>query len=74
VWVSAQIDVLFKPRNLTKTINIFLAHFRFSKKLQIFLMLLGIMHAAPPLPKSPLISSYSIKNISPKIIAAYFTK
>jgi len=44
--------------NVTKTINIFLAHFRFSKKLQIFLMLLGIMHAAPPLTKSPLISSY----------------
>jgi len=44
--------------NVTQTINIFLAHFRFLKKLQIFLMLLGIMHAAPPLPKSPLISYY----------------
>jgi len=30
----------------------------FLKKLQIFLMPLGIMHAAPPLSKSPLISSY----------------
>jgi len=28
------------------------------KKLQIFLMLLGIMHAPPYLPKSPLMSSY----------------
>jgi len=36
--------------NVTKTRNIFPAHFRFFKKLQIFLMLLGIMHAAPPLP------------------------
>ena len=50
--------VLFKSLNVTKTINTFLAHFHFLKKLQIFLMLLGIMHAAPPLPKSPLISSY----------------
>jgi len=37
-------------------IIIFLAHFRFLKKLQIFLMLMGIMHAAAP--KSPLTSSY----------------
>ena len=58
VWVTARFDVLFKSPNVTKTINIFLAHFRFLKKLQIFLMLLGIMHAPPPLPKSPLISSY----------------
>jgi len=35
---------------VTKTKNIFLAHFRFLKKLQIFLTQLGIMHAAPPLP------------------------
>jgi len=46
--------VLFMLLNITKTINIFLAHFRFLKKLQIFLMLLGIMHVAPHLPKSPL--------------------
>jgi len=50
---------LFKSLNVTKTTNIFLAHLRFLKKLQIFLMLLGIIiHAAPPLPKSTLISSY----------------
>ena len=60
--------------NVTKTINIFLAHFCFLKKLQIFSMLLGIMHAAPPLPKSPLISSYQRQNIWPKISVAYFTK
>jgi len=58
MWVTARFDVLFKSPNVTKTINIFLAHFRFLKKLQIYLMLLGIMHAAPPLPKSLLISSY----------------
>jgi len=44
--------------SVTKTINILLAHLRFLKKLQIFLMLLCIMHAAPTVPKSPLISSY----------------
>jgi len=41
-----------------KTVNIFLAHFRSLKKLQIFTMLLVIMYAAPLLPKSTLISSY----------------
>jgi len=51
-------DVLFKSPNVTKTMNIFLAHFHFWKKPQIFLMLLGIMHAVPPLPKSPVKSSY----------------
>jgi len=56
-WVTAWFDVLFKSHNVTKTMNIFLAHFRFLKKLQIFSMLLGIIRAAP-LPKSPLISSY----------------
>jgi len=58
VWVTAQFGVMFKSLNVTKTMNIFLAHFRFLKKLQIFLMPLGIMHVAPTLPKSPLISSY----------------
>ena len=58
VWVTARFDVLFNSLNVTKTTNIFLAHFRFWNKLQIFLMILGIMHAASPLPKSPLISSY----------------
>jgi len=48
VWVTARFDVLFKSFNVTKTKNIFLAHFRFLKKLQIFLMQLGIMHAALP--------------------------
>ena len=37
-------------------------------------MLLGIMHAAPPLLKSPLITLTSSKNIWPKISIAYFTK
>ena len=44
--------------NVTKRITILLAHFRFLKKVQFFLMLLGIVHAAPPLPKSLLIPSY----------------
>jgi len=34
-------DVLFKSLNVTKTINIFLAHFRFSKKQQVFLNAAG---------------------------------
>jgi len=74
VWVTARFDVLFKSLNVTKTINIFLAHFRLLTKQQIFLMLLGIMHAAPPLPKSPLISTYQQQNHWPKISVAYFTK
>jgi len=32
VWVTARFDVLFKSLNVTKTINIFLAHFRFFEK------------------------------------------
>ena len=63
VWVTARFDVLLKSLKVTKTINTFLAHFRFLKKLQIFLMLLSIMHAAPPLPKSPLLSSYQQSRI-----------
>jgi len=53
VWVTARFDVLFKSLDdkLQKTIDIFLAHFHFLKKLQIFLMLLGIMHTAPSLTK-----------------------
>jgi len=75
VWVTARFDVLFKLLNVAKTINnMFLAHYRFLKKLKIFLMLLGIMHAFPPIPKSPLISSYKQQNIWPKISVAYFTK
>ena len=38
------------------------------------LQLLGIMHAAPPLAKSQLISSYSSKKCLAKISVAYFTK
>jgi len=48
VWVTERFNVLFKLLDVTKTINIFLEHFRFLKKLQIFLMLL-VIHAAPPL-------------------------
>ena len=55
VLVIARFDLLFKSLNVTKTVNISLAHLRFFKKLQMFLMLLGFIHAAPPLPKSPLI-------------------
>jgi len=58
VWVTARFDVLFKLLNVTRTINIFPAHLLFLKKLQIFLMLLGIIHAALPLRKSPFVSSY----------------
>jgi len=37
-------------------------------------MLLGIVHAAPPLPKFPLIPSDQQQNIWPKISGAYLTK
>ena len=32
MWVTARFDVLFKSPNVAKTINIFLAHFRFFEK------------------------------------------
>jgi len=48
VWVTARSDVLFKSLNVTKTMIMFLAHFRVLKKLQIFLMLLGVMHVWRP--------------------------
>ena len=72
MWVTARFNVLYKALNVTKTINISLAHFHFLKKLQTFLMLLGIMHAAPPLPKSPLISFYQQQKNSPKIFTNWF--
>jgi len=53
-----QRDLMSCSSWLTLQRRYFLAHFRFLKKLEIFLMLLGIMHAAPLLPNSPLISSY----------------
>jgi len=56
--LTARFEVLFKSLDITKTINIFLAHFRVLEKLQIILMLLRIMHATLPQSKSPLISSY----------------
>ena len=80
MWVTAQFGVMFKSFNVTKAINIFLAHFHFLKKLQIFLMPLGIVHAAPTLPKSPLISSYqqqkhlayNWRSLHHKMISIYF--
>jgi len=54
----SNLNKMFKLLNVTKTINIFHAHFRFLKKLRIFLIILGIIHAGAPLPKSTLISSY----------------
>ena len=58
VWVTARFDVLFKSPNVTKTINIFLAHFRFFKKAPNIFNATG-HHACTPTPtKSPLISSY----------------
>jgi len=74
VWVTARFDVLFKSLNVTKTINTFLAHFRFLKKLQIFLMLLGIMHAAHPYQNLHWYPLTSSKNIRPKISIPYFAK
>jgi len=50
------IDVFVKLHNGTKT-KIFFAYFCFLKEFKIFLLLLGNMHVAQPLPKSPLICS-----------------
>jgi len=71
---TARFDVLSKSLNVTNTTNLFLVHFRCVKKLQNFLMLLGIMHATPPLPKPSLISSYQQQKNWPKISVVYFTK
>ena len=71
---TARFDVLFKSLNVTKTVDIFSAHFAFLKKLQVFLILLGIMHAAPPLPNLHWYPLSSSRNIWPKISVAYFTK
>ena len=68
IWCFVQVA------NVTKTINIFLAHFRFLKKLQIFLMLLGIMHAPHPCQNLQWYPLTSSKNIWPKITVAYFKK
>jgi len=53
-----QRDLMSCSSWLTLQRRSFSCTFPFLKKLQIFLMLPGIMHAAPPLPKSPPISSY----------------
>ena len=54
--------------------NIFLVHFRFLEKLQIFLLLLGIMHAAPPTKISTDILLTAAKTFGLKISVAFFTK
>ena len=70
VWVTARLDVFFKLLNVTKTINIFLIHFRSAANL----LQLAIVHAALPLPKFPLISSHQEQKVWPRIIVANFTK
>jgi len=49
VWVTARFDVLFKSPNVTKTINIFLAHFRFFLKAPNLFNSTG-HHACTPTP------------------------
>ena len=78
MWVIARFDVLFKSLNVTKIINIFLAHFRFLKKLQILYKFYKCCWASCMQPHPyqnlhwyPLDSS---KNIWTKISVAYFTK
>ena len=71
--VTARFDVLFKSLTVIKKIYIFLHIFVF-EKLQIFLMLLVIMHAAPPLQNLHWYLLTSSKNIWPKISVTYFTK
>jgi len=46
-YITTRFDVLFKSLNVTKTINIFLAHFRFLKKQQIFLNAAGHNACSP---------------------------
>ena len=49
MWVIARFDVLFKSPNVTKTINIFLAHFRcFAKAPNLFTA--AGHHACTPTP------------------------
>ena len=75
MWVTTRFDVLFKSLNVTKTINILLAHFRFLKKLQIFSMQLGIIACRPTPTKISIdILLPAEKNIWPKVSVAYFTK
>jgi len=45
--VATRFDVLFKSLNVTKTINVFLAHLRFLKKQQIFLNAAGHNACSP---------------------------
>jgi len=49
VWVTARFDVLVKSPNVTKTINIFLAHFRFFEKAANLFNATG-HHACTPTP------------------------
>jgi len=49
VWVKARFDVLFKSPNVTKTINIFLAHFLFFEKAPNLFNATG-HHACTPIP------------------------
>jgi len=75
MWVTARFDILFKSLKVTKTINIFLTHFRFLIKATNLFNVTG-HHTCSPTPTiifidNPLTSS---KNIWPKISEAYFTK
>ena len=49
MWVKARFDVLFMSPDVTKTINIFLAHFRFFEKAPNLFNATG-HHACTPIP------------------------
>ena len=80
--MSCLSDLTFKNDKLQGTIYIILQDMvakYFSCTFPFFkyatnLYLLGIMHAAPPLARSPLASSYSSKKCLAKISIGYFTK
>jgi len=74
LWVTARFDVFLKSLNVTKTISYLSCTFPFFEKAKKCLMLLGIMHAASPLPKASLTPSYQQQKNWPKISVAYFTK
>jgi len=47
VWVTVRFDVLFKSLNVTKTINIFLAHIHFFEKATNFFKATGHLACRP---------------------------
>ena len=75
MWVTARYDALFKSPNVTKTINIFLAHFRFFEKAPNIFNATG-HHACTHTPTEISIDILlsAAKTFGPKISVAYVSK